>query len=317
MDKVQSTGTFHHIPVMAQACMDYLLTGPGLYVDGTLGGGGHSRLILSTQEGARLVGIDRDQDAIEAASKVLAPFGDRFTPAWSNYANIKSVFALRDLPKAQGILLDLGVSSYQFDTASRGFSYHEDAPLDMRMDQTQEKSAWDVVNTYDEKRLARVIADYGEERWASRIANFIVNRRPIDTTLQLVDAIKAAVPKDARRDGPHPARRTFQAIRIEVNGELTDLENALRDAASLLAPGGRLCVITFHSLEDRIVKQTFASLQNPCTCPKDFPICVCGKKSLGQVVTRKPVLPTAQELEENPRARSAKLRVFEATQDDA
>lgn len=291
--------------------MDYLLTGPGLYVDGTLGGGGHSEQILARQEGSRLIGIDRDLEAIEAAGSRLSIYGERFSAVHGNFADMVRLIGQENIPHVRGILMDLGVSSHQFDCVRRGFSFHEDAPLDMRMDTTQALSARHVVNTYSQERLAKVIADYGEERWAKRIAQFIAQRRPIETTLELVEAIKAAVPKNARRDGPHPARRTFQAIRIEVNGELALLEQALRDAVSCLEPGGRLCVITFHSLEDRIVKQTFSALQNPCTCPPKCPVCICGKVSRGEVVTRKPVLPDEAEIEQNARSRSAKLRVFE------
>lgn len=304
---------FSHIPVMLEPVMAYLLTGPGLYVDGTLGGGGHSEQILARCGQARLIGIDRDLEAIEAASARLAPYQERFCALHGNFADMTRLIGDQNAGHVRGILLDLGVSSHQFDCARRGFSYHEDAPLDMRMDATQALSAWHVVNTYPQERLAKVIADYGEENWAKRIAQFIVQRRPVDTTEQLVEAIKAAVPKSARRDGPHPARRTFQAIRIEVNGELAILEKALRDAVACLEPGGRLCVITFHSLEDRIVKQTFASLQNPCICPPRCPVCICGRKSAGQVVTRKPILPDAREVEQNARSRSAKLRVFQKT----
>lgn len=301
----------YHVPVLLEETMQYLLTGRGFYIDGTLGGGGHAFEILARQTDSVLVGIDRDWDAIRAADERLHDFGERFSAVHGNFADLRRLIAQDDFGRAQGILLDLGVSSHQFDDAKRGFSYHEDAPLDMRMDASQYLSARDVVNTYSEEKLAKLIFEYGEERWSRRIAAFIVQRRPIETTLELVEAIKAAVPKGARRDGPHPARRTFQAIRIEVNRELELLPFALETAMECLKPGGRLCVITFHSLEDRIVKKAFAAMQNPCTCPKDAPICICAKKSTATVVTRKPVLPAQQEVDANARSRSAKLRVAE------
>ncbi|MGI5899312.1 MAG: 16S rRNA (cytosine(1402)-N(4))-methyltransferase RsmH [Christensenellales bacterium] len=311
MSEIMSGASGYHVPVMLEEVMEYLLKGGGLYVDGTLGGGGHSLEILRRQEGAVLAGIDRDLDAIDEAGRRLSVFGGRFRAIHGNYADMEKLLAKNGFGKAEGILLDLGVSSHQFDDAARGFSYHEDAPLDMRMDATQPFSARDIVNEYSESELSRVIFSYGEERWAKRIAEFIVARRPINTTLELVETIKAAVPKGARRDGPHPARRTFQAIRIEVNQELEKLKGALYSALNCLNAGGRLCVITFHSLEDRIVKQTFSEMQNPCTCPKDIPICICKKEPVARVITRKPVLPSKGEIERNARSRSAKLRVAE------
>ena len=301
------------MPVLLDEVIDSLLTGGGLYVDGTLGGGGHSFELLSRCGEARLIGIDRDMDAIESAGARLSVFGERFLAVHGNFADIKRLLNENGVVPGgiRGILMDLGVSSHQFDDASRGFSYHEDAPLDMRMDAGQEFSAKTLVNTYSEEAIARVIYDYGEERWAKRIAAFIVDKRPINTTLELVEAIKAAVPKSARRDGPHPARRTFQAIRIEVNQELSKLDGALSAAMECLTPGGRLCVITFHSLEDRIVKRAFQTMQSPCTCPKDAPVCICGKKPVARVITRKPLLPSESEIHRNARSRSAKLRVAE------
>ena len=303
---------FKHVPVLLEPVMEYMINGPGLYVDCTTGGAGHSSELLRRNPEAYLLGLDKDMEAIEAAGERLkSEFDGRFRLVHTDFKNVKNAVMQAGLGKPRAILMDLGVSSHQFDTAQRGFSYNEDAPLDMRMDKTQAFSALDVVNGYSEKELERVIREYGEENWAKRIAQFIVERRPINTTFELVEAIKAAIPKGARRDGPHPARRTFMAIRIEVNGELLILEQAVKDAAELLDDGGRLLVITFHSLEDRIVKQTFQKLKNPCTCPPKFPVCVCGKKSLGEIITRKPIVADDEELDENSRARSAKLRVFE------
>jgi 16S rRNA (cytosine1402-N4)-methyltransferase len=311
MSDGMNNGSSYHLPVMLEETMEYLLKGDGLYVDGTLGGGGHSFEILRRQEGATLAGIDRDLDAINEAGRRLSVYGERFRAIHGNYADMEMLLAKNDFGKAEGVLLDLGVSSHQLDDAARGFSFHEDAPLDMRMDATQPFSAYDLVNEYSQDQLSKVIFSYGEERWAKRIAEFIVARRPINTTLELVEAIKAAVPKGARRDGPHPARRTFQAIRIEVNQELEKLEGALHSALNCLEAGGRLCVITFHSLEDRIVKRAFAAMQNPCTCPRDIPVCICKKEPAARVITRKPVLPTQDEIDRNARSRSAKLRVAE------
>lgn len=304
---------FKHIPVMLEECMDLLNLAQrpsGVFVDGTLGGGGHTEQMLRRTTG-RVIGIDRDWDALRAAGARLSPFGERFVPLHGNYANIKTLLRQAGLDGMDGMLMDLGVSSYQLDNPERGFSFHSEAPLDMRMDQTAELTAEIVLNTYPEKELARIISQYGEEKWAVRIAKFIVAARPLHTTMDLVRVIDAAVPAAERRKVSHPARRTFQAIRIEVNSELSLLEPALRDAVDCLTPGGRLVVITFHSLEDRIVKQTFQSLQNPCTCPPKAPVCICGKKPLGRAVTRRPVLPTQEECERNLRSHSAKVRAFE------
>lgn len=310
---------FKHIPVMLEPCMELLGLDrhpDGVFVDGTLGGGGHTQEILSRTRG-KVLGIDRDWEALRAAGERLAPFGDRFVPLHGNYANIASLLHEAGYDSMDGMLMDLGVSSYQLDNPERGFSFHTDAPLDMRMDQTTPLTAEIVLNTYSEKELARIISLYGEEKWAVRIAKFIVAARPLHTTMDLVRVIDAAVPAAERRKVSHPARRTFQAIRIEVNSELSLLEPALRDAVSCLKPGGRLVVITFHSLEDRIVKQTFHNLQYPCTCPPKAPVCICGKKPQGFVVTRKPVLPTEEECEINPRSHSAKVRAFEKISPEA
>ena len=310
---------FKHIPVMLEPCMELLGLDrhpDGVFVDGTLGGGGHTQEILSRTRG-KVLGIDRDWEALRASGERLAPFGDRFVPLHGNYANIASLLHEAGYDSMDGMLMDLGVSSYQLDNPERGFSFHTDAPLDMRMDQTAPLTAEIVLNIYSEKELARIISLYGEEKWAVRIAKFIVAARPLHTTMDLVRVIDAAVPVAERRKVSHPARRTFQAIRIEVNSELSLLEPALRDAVSCLKPGGRLVVITFHSLEDRIVKQTFHNLQYPCTCPPKAPVCICGKKPQGFVVTRKPVLPTEEECEINPRSHSAKVRAFEKTSPEA
>ena len=311
---------FHHISVLLNECIDNLNIRPdGIYVDGTMGGGGHSLEIAKRLTTGRLFCIDQDPKAHEAAGKRLAEYKDRITVVRDNFGNIKSILDSLGIEKIDGMLLDIGVSSHQLDEAERGFSYQQDAPLDMRMNPDRPFSAYDVVNGYDEDELDRVIFTYGEERWARRIAQFIVKEReakPIETTGELVDIIKKAVPKGARKDGPHPAKRTFQAIRIEVNGELEVLQRAIDDVAARLAVGGRLCIITFHSLEDRIVKEAFRKQENPCICPPQFPVCVCGKKPLGRVITRKPILPSKEELEENPRSRSAKLRVLEGVSQD-
>ena len=284
-----------------------------------MGGGGHSLEIAKRLTTGRLICIDQDPNAHEAAVKRLAEYKDRITFVRDNFGNIANILDSLGIEKIDGMLLDIGVSSHQLDEAERGFSYQQDAPLDMRMNPDRPFSAYDVVNGYDEDELDRVIFTYGEERWARRIAQFIVKEReakPIETTGELVDIIKKAVPKGARKDGPHPAKRTFQAIRIEVNGELEVLQRAIDDVAARLAVGGRLCIITFHSLEDRIVKEAFRKQENPCICPPQFPVCVCGKKPLGRVITRKPILPSKEELEENPRSRSAKLRVLEGVSQD-
>ena len=306
---------FHHVSVLLNECIEGLnIKENGIYVDGTLGGAGHSSEIVKRLKTGRLIGIDQDTDAINAATKRLEPYKDRVTLVHDNFSNVKAVFAQLGIEKADGFLLDIGVSSHQLDEAERGFSYMQDAPLDMRMNSESDFSAYNVVNEYSEDELNNVIFKYGEERWAKRIAQFIVEARkqkPIETTFELVDIIKKAVPKGARKDGPHPAKRTFQAIRIEVNGELEILEKTIDDMTELLNPGGRLCIITFHSLEDRIVKNAFRKQENPCTCPPEFPVCVCCKKPLAKVITRKPILPSEEELEENHRSRSAKLRILE------
>ena len=308
--------SFHHIPVMLMPCLEALNLMPdGIYADATLGGAGHSSEIAKRlSDKGRLIGFDRDPEAIAASSKRLAPFESRVTLVNRNYKEVKSALSELSIPYLNGALMDLGVSSHQLDEADRGFSYMQDAPLDMRMNPADPLSAADIVNTYSKEELEHIIYTYGEERWAKRIVEFILDARttaPIETTGQLVDIIKKAVPKDARRDGPHPAKRTFQAIRIEVNNELSGLTEALHDFIDVLAPSGHLAVITFHSLEDRIVKTIFKEREKGCTCPPEYPACICGKKSAGRVLTRKPILPTDAEINENPRARSAKLRVFE------
>jgi len=306
---------FQHTSVLLQECIESLAIKPdGIYMDGTLGGAGHSSEIVKRLTTGRLIGVDRDADALAKAGEVLATDTNKVTLLRYNFAEANDILSAANVTGLDGVLLDLGVSSFQLDEPSRGFSYMHDAPLDMRMDNRDSLSAYEVVNTYDERRLSDLIFAYGEERWAKRIAQFIVAERaaaPLQTTFELVTAIKKAIPKAARSDGPHPAKRTFQAIRIEVNGELALLENAIADLAKALNPGGRICIISFHSLEDRIVKNIFRTLENPCTCPADFPVCVCGKKPLLRTVTRKPILPSAEELEANHRSRSAKLRVAE------
>ena len=307
---------FKHTSVLFEECMEGLAIRPdGIYVDGTLGGGGHSEGICSRLgEKGLLIGIDRDRDALNAAEKRLKSYTCRKVFVQSNYSDIKTVLSELEIDCIDGALLDLGVSSFQLDNPERGFSYMQEAPLDMRMSQDDDFTAYDVVNTYGADDLKNIIFKYGEERWASRIADFIVKARkdkPIETTSQLVDIIKAAIPASARRDGPHPAKRTFQAIRIEVNDELGQLEKAVDEFCDVLAPEGRLCIITFHSLEDRIVKDVINKRINPCTCPKEFPVCVCGKTGDIKKRSNKPISPTAAEIERNPRARSAKLRVAE------
>ena len=306
---------FQHVSVLLQECIDGLAIRPdGIYVDGTTGGGGHSLEIVKRLTTGRLICIDQDLDAHAAAKIRLAEYLDKITFVHDNFGNIGQILDGLDIAQIDGMLMDIGVSSYQLDEAERGFSYQQDAPLDMRMDESKPFSAYDVVNTYSEADLNRIIYTYGEERWAKRIAQFIVKQRelaPIQTTGELVDVIKKAIPKGARKDGPHPAKRTFQAIRIEVNAELEVLENAIAQAAQRLTAGGRLCIITFHSLEDRIVKEAFRKQENPCVCPPEFPVCVCGKKPKGKIVTRKPIIPSPQELQQNPRSRSAKLRILE------
>lgn len=306
---------FKHVSVLLEECLEGLdIKENGIYVDGTLGGAGHSSQILKRlSEEGMLIGIDQDQDALRAAKERLKEYSNvKFVH--SNFSNIDSILEELDIPKVDGILMDLGVSSYQLDEAERGFSYMKDAPLDMRMNKENSFSAYNVVNEYTEEELYRIIRDYGEEKFAKRIANFIVDRRsekPIETTLELVEIIKAAIPAKARREGPHPAKRTFQAIRIEVNSELSILNRTIEDGVNRLNKGGRMAIITFHSLEDRIVKQKFRELANPCTCPSEFPMCVCGKNPLVKVISRKAIEPSKEEVEENPRSRSAKLRIIQ------
>lgn len=307
---------FKHTSVLFNESIQHLNIEPeGIYVDGTLGGGGHGAGICEKLGlGGTLIGIDRDQDALDAASKRLESFQCRKIFIKSNYSNIKEVLKEIGIATVDGAILDLGVSSFQLDNSQRGFSYMQNAPLDMRMNASDALTAEEIVNTYSEKDLTDIIRRYGEERWASRISKFIVagrKEKPISTTFQLVDIIKAAIPASARREGPHPAKRTFQAIRIEVNDELGQLERAVGEFCDVLAPGGRLCIITFHSLEDRIVKEEFAARLDPCHCPKELPICVCHKKPDIRKITKKPIPPGEGELEMNPRARSAKLRVIE------
>ncbi len=287
----------------------------GIYVDGTLGGGGHAYEVCSLLKNGRLIGIDQDEDAISAASDKLKKFNTKVNIIHDNYCNIKAILSRLGIDRVDGIYLDLGVSSYQLDNADRGFSYRENAPLDMRMDKRNAKSAADIVNNYDEKELYRVIKNYGEDLFAKNIAKHIVNNREkkrIETTGELADIIKAAIPMKMRLKGGHPAKRTFQAIRIELNSELEVLENSIDTMIELLNPGGRLAIITFHSLEDRIVKQIFRQNENPCICPKSFPVCVCNRKSKGRVITRKAICPSEDEVRENSRSKSAKLRIFEA-----
>ena len=307
---------FHHIPVLFDEIIELLDCKPGhTIVDGTLGGGGHAQAVLERiLPGGTLIGIDRDPDALEAASRRLHKYKDSLITVHDNFANLDSVLDKLGIAAIDGMIMDLGVSSHQLDKGSRGFSYQSDAPLDMRMDPTQTLNAHEIVNTYDERRLAKIISQYGEERWAVRIAKFIVDKRPINTTRELTEVIKAAIPAKARRQGPHPSKRTFQAIRIEVNKELEILEGAIERAVTMLKPGGRLCIITFHSLEDRIVKNTFRKLQSPCTCPPDSPICICGKSSSVKIITRKPIIPSEHEISGNPRSRSAKLRACQKIQ---
>ena len=307
---------FKHISIMFEDCMNLLnIQKNGIYVDGTLGGGGHSLGICERLgSDGRLVGIDRDLEAIGAAKKRLEAHNGKTTFVNSNYADIKEILAELHIPSINGALLDLGVSSYQLDNPERGFSYMHDAPLDMRMNAQDGFSAYNLINEYSEKELTRVIKDYGEERWASRIAQFIVNARknaPIKTTFELNDIIKAAIPASARKDGGHPSKRTFQAIRIEVNAELDTISPMISDAGKRLVKGGRIAVISFHSLEDRLVKLSYRELASGCTCPKDFPVCICGKTPTAKELTKKPILPSDGELENNPRSRSAKLRVAE------
>ena len=307
---------FKHKSVLLDETIESLNIKPnGIYVDGTLGGGGHSYEIAKRlTDGGRLIGIDQDEDAIRAAKERLSEFADRVTIVRDNYCNMPKVLDELGISKVDGILLDIGVSSYQLDEAERGFTYKQDALLDMRMDQRQEMTAKDIVNGYSEEDLYRIIRDYGEDKFAKNIAKHIVQARqikPVETTFELDEIIKAAIPMKFRATGGHPAKKTFQAIRIELNRELEVLDESIDAMTDLLNDDGRLCIITFHSLEDRIVKTRFRKNENPCTCPPDFPVCVCGKKPKGKVITRKPIVPDEEELEENKRAKSSKLRVFE------
>lgn len=304
---------FKHVSVLLNECIEALnIKEEGTYVDCTLGGTGHTQEILKKLKGGRLIGIDQDSDALRNAEILLKDY-DNVLLVHQNFENIKEVIIENAPAGVDGILMDLGVSSYQLDEGERGFSYMKDAPLDMRMNREEDLSAYDVVNNYSEEEIHRIIRDFGEERFAKRIAQFIINSReekPIETTLELVKIIKAAIPAKLRRDGPHPAKRTFQAIRIEVNRELSILRNTILDAVDGLKPEGRLAIITFHSLEDRIVKNTYKELFNPCTCPSNMP-CICGKVATIKILTKKPILPSEEEIENNPRSRSAKLRVLE------
>ena len=306
---------FHHISVLLEECLEGLNIRPdGIYVDGTLGGAGHSSQIVKRLTTGRLIGIDRDTVALAAAGERLEPWQDRVTLVHSNFSEIKQVLSDQDIPGVDGILLDLGVSSPQLDDGERGFSYMADAPLDMRMNREDALTAYSVVNTWAQEEIKRILYDYGEERYAPQIAAAICRRRedsPIETTLELVDVIRSAMPPAALREKQHPAKRTFQAIRIAVNDELGSVEKVMKDAISCLNPGGRMAVITFHSLEDRIVKTAMAAAAKGCTCPPNFPVCVCGKTPVVKLIGRKPVVASSEELEKNPRARSAKLRICE------
>lgn len=307
---------FKHISVLLDETIDGLDIKPdGIYVDGTLGGGGHSYEILKRlSPKGRLIGIDQDGEALKAAGERLKEFENQITLVRSNYCEIDKVLKELNVEKVDGILLDIGVSSYQLDNLERGFSYKSDAPLDMRMDTRQELTAADVVNTYSENELFKIIKDYGEDKFAKNIAKHIVlarKEKPLETTKELSEVIKRAIPMKVQAKGGHPAKKTFQAIRIEVNQELTVLKESIDKMIDLLKPNGRICIITFHSLEDRIVKTKFRENENSCTCPPNFPVCVCGKKSKGKVITRKPIIPSEDEIEENKRAKSSKLRIFE------
>lgn len=308
---------FNHYSVLLNETIENLNIKPdGIYVDGTLGGGGHAYQVASRlSEKGRLIGIDQDADAIAAAGERLKEFGDKITIIRSNYANMKEELHRIGVEKVDGIVLDLGVSSFQLDTPERGFTYRdENAPLDMRMDDRQSLTAKDIVNGYSEMDLYRIIRDYGEDKFAKNIAKHIVQERakkPIETTGELTEIIRASIPMKVQMTGGHPAKRTFQAIRIECNRELEVLRDSLDDMIDILNPGGRICIITFHSLEDRIVKGIFKKNENPCTCPSTFPVCVCGKVSKGKVITKKPILPSEEEMEVNSRSKSAKLRIFE------
>ena len=312
---------FKHKSVLLFDTIENLNIKPnGIYVDGTLGGGGHSFQILKQLgDGGRLIGIDQDEDALKAAGERLAIFEDKVTTVRSNYCHMKQVLHELGIEKVSGIVLDLGVSSYQLDEPERGFTYRDDVPFDMRMDRRQPKTAKNLVNEYSEMELFRIIRDYGEDKFAKNIAKHIVaarEKKEIETTGELIEIIKAAIPAKIRATGGHPAKKSFQAIRIELNAELEVLQNSLDEMIDLLEDGGRICIITFHSLEDRIVKTIYKRNENPCTCPSHFPVCVCGKKSKGKVITRKPIVPSEEELEYNSRAKSSKLRVFERVRED-
>lgn len=317
MEDIRQTKLFTHTSVLLNETVEGLAVKPdGIYVDGTLGGGGHAEKVLSLLgPGGRLIGIDQDEAAVLAAGKRLEPYGGRVTIIRDNYRNMGQILKELGIGSVNGIVLDLGVSSYQLDTPERGFTYRDDnAPLDMRMDTRSGRTARDIVNDYTEQELYRIIRDYGEDRFAKNIARHIAKARekkPIETAGELTEAVKAAIPAKFRAQGGHPAKRTYQAIRIELNQELTVLKESLDSMINSLAEGGRLCIITFHSLEDRIVKEAFRRNENPCICPPSFPVCVCGRKSRGRVLTKKPVLPSEREQNENPRAKSAKLRIFE------
>ncbi len=308
--------SFSHKSVLLEETIEGLCMKPdGIYVDGTLGGGGHAlEVVKRLGESGHFYGIDQDEAAIAAASERLKEYSDKVTVIRDNYENAVSDLKSKGVTGVDGIVLDLGVSSYQLDTVERGFSYKYDTALDMRMDRRQALSAKEIVNDYSQAELARIIRDYGEDKFANNIAKHIVKARevaPIETTYQLNDIIKAAIPAKMRKDGGHPSKRTFQAIRIECNRELDVLKNSLEEMIGFLNPGGRICIITFHSLEDRIVKSIFKKQENPCTCPPNFPVCMCGKESMGKVVTRKPILPSEEELNENSRSKSSKLRIFQ------
>ena len=306
---------FKHISVLLDETIDGLDIKPdGIYVDGTFGGGHSYEILKRLSPKGRLIGIDQDGEALKAAGERLKEFENQITLVRSNYCEIDKVLKELNVEKVDGILLDIGVSSYQLDNLERGFSYKSDAPLDMRMDTRQELTAADVVNTYSENELFKIIKDYGEDKFAKNIAKHIVlarKEKPLETTKELSEVIKRAIPMKVQAKGGHPAKKTFQAIRIEVNQELTVLKESIDKMIDLLKPNGRICIITFHSLEDRIVKTKFRENENPCTCPPNFPVCVCGKKSKGKVITRKPIIPSEDEIEENKRAKSSKLRIFE------
>lgn len=306
---------FKHISVLYEETLNSLdIKDGGIYVDGTLGGGGHSRGILERGKNIRLIGIDRDIEAIGAARERLKDYENNITLVNDNFSNIKNILSEHNIDKIDGVVLDLGVSSYQLDNAERGFSYMHDARLDMRMNSNDELSAYEVVNNYSKDALTKIFYEYGEEKWSARVAEFIVNKRekkPVETTLELVEIIKAAIPMKVRVEGSHPAKRIFQAIRIEVNNELGILKNTISDISEVLKPGGRISVITFHSLEDRIIKKAFTELAMGCVCPKNFPVCVCNRQPIVKIISKKPILPTTEEENENPRSKSAKLRVAE------